>query len=736
MNRCFRPAINNILLFVFVATITGKINAQQFAKDYTPISSSGTLPDEFLKTARAMSVEDIKTIGYGQDRAVKQQFVMANNYFLKDLLLSGEVLINDPLTKYVNKVADEVLKSNPLLRQQIHIYVTKSSDVNAYAFDKGFIFINVGLLAQLENEAQLAYVLAHEIDHVMKKHSVTEYVENVKLENGTSSYERGSYDERSLAKYKFSKEQESDADIEGLNLIKKTNYSIKALNGAFDVLQYSYLPFELVDFKKSFFEDEYLTLPDTLFLKKTSEIKANDDYDDTKSTHPNIRKRRGAIEPELKVSDEASRKKYLVSEEVFKSTRESARFELCRLYMVERDYMNAIYASYILLEKYPDNLFLKKTVSQGLYNVLVNKSTTGNRSTLSISGNSTMSSRSYAIPDYASIEGASQRVYYMMENLESKELNTLALSYTFKAHKQYPDDKTLSALTDSLFSFMINSNSLFLNDFSKKSKAELKSLDTVAVVKVDSTDVEESKYSKIKKQQQKVEVETDDNFTKYAFVGLLKDDEFVNRYSKMARGLTQKPTTTDEYVKKSKPQAKKKTTDAPFFGIDKVVFIDPFYMKVKNEHGNENVQFYESEDRQQVLLDIQKKCADRLKLQYTCLTTKDIAAGDIEKYNDNALLNEWLGERFKHGDNNDELVTSSENMKQLIDKLGAKYVAWSGVYNSRGRSFRNTYFFILLDLETGKLMKFETRYTRSKDSNDLITSFVYNSLMHVAKKPK
>ncbi|OFY84010.1 MAG: hypothetical protein A3F72_18490 [Bacteroidetes bacterium RIFCSPLOWO2_12_FULL_35_15] len=718
-----------------IALLFSSAANSQFAKDYTPIVSSGSLPEEFLKTARAMSIEDIKTIGYGQDRAVKQQFVMSNNYFLKDLLLSGEVLINDPLTKYVNKVADELLKSNPLLRQQIHIYVTKSSDVNAYAFDKGFIFVNVGLLAQLENEAQLAYILAHEIDHVMKKHSVTEYIENVKLENGTSNYERGSYDERSLAKYRFSKEQESDADMEGLSLIKKTNYSIKALNGAFDVLQYSYLPFELVDFKKSFFEDEYLTLPDTLFLKQTSDIKANDDYDDSKSTHPNIRKRRGAIEPELKVSDEASRKKYLVSEEEFKNVRETARFELCRLYMVERDYMNAIYASYILLEKYPDNLFLKKTVSQGLYNVLVNKSSSYNRSTISIAGNSSMSSRSYSIPDYTKIEGTSQRVYYMMDNLESKELNTIALAYTFKAHKQYPDDKTLSALTDSLFSFMINSNSLFLNDFSRKSKTELKNQDTIQVVKVDSTDVEESKYSKIKKQQQKVEVETEDNFTKYAFVGLLKDDEFVSRYSKMAKGLTQKPVT-DEYVKKAKPQTKKKTTDAPFFGIDKVIFIDPFYMKIKNEHGKANVQFYESEDRQQVLLDIQKKCADRLKLQYTCLTTKDIAAGDIERYNDNALLNEWLGERFKHGDNNDELVTSSENMKQLIEKLGAKYVAWSGVYNSKGGAYRNTYFFILLDLETGKLMKFETRYTRAKDSNDLISSFVYNSLMHVAKKPK
>lgn len=730
--------LKKIIFTGIMVLFFSNIAVSQFAKDYTPIVSSGMLPEEFLKTARAMSEADIKTIGYGQDRAVKQQFVMSNNYFLKDLLLSGDVLINDPLTKYVNKVADELLKNDQILRQQLHIYVTKSSDVNAYAFDKGFIFVNVGLIAQLENEAQLAFVLAHEIDHVVKKHSVTEYIENVKLENGTSSYERGSYDERSLAKYRFSKEQESDADMEGLNLIKKTNYSIKALNGAFDVLQYSYLPFELLDFKKSFFEDPYLVLPDTLFLKKTSEIKANDDYDDSKSTHPNIRKRRGAIEPELKVSDEASRKKYLVSEEEFKNVRETARFELCRLYMVERDYMNAIYASYILLEKYPDNLFLKKTVSQGLYNVLMNKSSSRSHGTsISISGNSSMSSGGYSIPDYDKVEGASQRVYYMMDHLESKELNTIALSYTYKAHKQYPDDKTLSALTDSLFSVLVNSNSLFLNDFSRKSKAEIKSQDTVKVVQVDTSDVEESKYSKIKKQQQKIEVETDDNFTKYAFVGLLKDDEFVSRYSKMAKGLTQKPVT-DEYVKntKSKPKSKKKTTDAPFFGIEKVIFIDPFYMKVKNDYGKESVNYYDSEDRQKMLLDIQKKCADRLKLQYTCLTTKDISSSDIEKYNDNALINEWLSERFKHGDNNDELVTSSENVKQLIDKLGSKYIAWSGVYNSKGKAYRNTYFFILLDLETGKLMKFETRYTRSKDNIDLITSFVYNSLMHVAKKPK
>ena len=169
-----------------------------------------------------------------------------------------------------------------------------------------------------------------------------------------------------------------------------------------------------MDFKKSFFEDEYLILPDTAFLKKTSEIKANDDYDDSKSTHPNIRKRRGAVEPELVVSDEASRKKYLVSEEEFKKAREIARFESCRLYLVDRDYVNAIYASYILLEKYPENLYLKKIVAKALYNIAISESS-GNRNksnyNYSTGNNGRLGSKTYSIPDFEKIEGPSQRLY-------------------------------------------------------------------------------------------------------------------------------------------------------------------------------------------------------------------------------------------------------------------------------------------------------------------------------------
>jgi predicted Zn-dependent protease len=706
------------------------VSPAQYAKDYTPIKSSGTLPDEFLKTARSLSEAEVKTVGYGKDHLLKEQFVIYQNYFLQNMLVNGDVLVNDELTKYVNRVADELLKGDSELRNQLHIYVIKNSDVNAHSFDKGYIFVNIGLLAQLENEAQLAYILAHEIIHVKKKHSVTEYIENIKLSNGTSDYETGSNYERELAKYRFSKEEESEADIEGLKLVKASKYSVKAVSGAFDVLQYSYLPFELIDFKKSFLEDKYLQLPDTLVLKKTDEVKSNDDYDDTKSSHPNIRKRRASVDPELKVDDESSRKKYLVSEADFKNVREMSRFELCRLYLMERDYINSIYACYILMQKYPDNLYLKKTMATAMYNIAISKAGyTGNSY---FTGSSRLSMRSYSIPDYKKIEGPSQRVYYMFDNMSDKEANVVALSYVYNAHKAYPKDALLSEITDSLFSVLVKANNMYLGDFAKMTKQEIKDAEkNKPLVKDTVKDEEESKYSKIKKEQQKIEVQTDENFLKYAFVGDLKDDDFVNRFNKYTRISPKDPEVgAKKHVKKDTYKKE------PMLGINKIIFTTPYYLRTKIIDNNEYTNYYESEDQQKVLLDIEKKCADKLKLGYAELNTKDFTAGDIDKFNDNGLIQDWIEERLKHGDNNNELISCSEDVKKLIEKLGTKYVCWSGIYNRKGKVYRTTYFFIVFDLESGQMMKFEVKDNRGKDHQDLLYSEVYNSIMHVAGKEK
>lgn len=50
--------------------------------------------------------------------------------------------------------------------------IDNDSTVNAFAVPGGFIYIYTGLLLEAENEAELAGVLAHEVGHVVGKHSV------------------------------------------------------------------------------------------------------------------------------------------------------------------------------------------------------------------------------------------------------------------------------------------------------------------------------------------------------------------------------------------------------------------------------------------------------------------------------------------------------------------------------------------------------------------------------------
>jgi predicted Zn-dependent protease len=53
--------------------------------------------------------------------------------------------------------------------------VLQSEGINAVSGPGGYVFVSEGLLARLDNEAQLAGVLAHEIAHITSKHALREY---------------------------------------------------------------------------------------------------------------------------------------------------------------------------------------------------------------------------------------------------------------------------------------------------------------------------------------------------------------------------------------------------------------------------------------------------------------------------------------------------------------------------------------------------------------------------------
>ena len=87
---------------------------------------------------------------------------------------------NDPeLAKYVSDIGLRLAKLSERPNLPWQFTVVDQPAINAFALPGGFIYITRGILPFLENEAELAGVLGHEIGHVTARHSVRQYTRTV-----------------------------------------------------------------------------------------------------------------------------------------------------------------------------------------------------------------------------------------------------------------------------------------------------------------------------------------------------------------------------------------------------------------------------------------------------------------------------------------------------------------------------------------------------------------------------
>jgi predicted Zn-dependent protease len=98
-----------------------------------------------------------------------------------NLLGASPLLADDRVQQYVNQVGRWVSlhTERPDLPWQFGILA--STDVNAFAAPGGTIFITRGLLQRINNESELAGVLAHEMVHVLRKHHLAALQKGARL---------------------------------------------------------------------------------------------------------------------------------------------------------------------------------------------------------------------------------------------------------------------------------------------------------------------------------------------------------------------------------------------------------------------------------------------------------------------------------------------------------------------------------------------------------------------------
>ncbi len=166
--------------------------------------------------------------------------------------VSGGLLQDKALQAYVNNVGQKLAKTSHRPDLKYEFNVVNSSAVNAYALPGGKISITRGLLSRMENEAQLAGVLGHEIGHVTARHvsnaltrqltaqlalaTFSAYLEAKEIKH-REYYSFAGLMATQLTLLKFSRDQESQSDELGIEYMSKLGYNTEGFVQMLGILQ-------------------------------------------------------------------------------------------------------------------------------------------------------------------------------------------------------------------------------------------------------------------------------------------------------------------------------------------------------------------------------------------------------------------------------------------------------------------------------------------------------------------
>ncbi|MGH7213598.1 MAG: M48 family metalloprotease [Tepidisphaeraceae bacterium] len=178
----------------------------------------------------AMSVEQEKALGLQAAPQMAEQM--------------GGVLDHkrDPMARFVVEVGNRIVtesdaKRSPYVGNYNFYLLADDESINAFALPGGQIFITRALLSKLDNEAQLAGVLGHEIGHVINRHAAEHMAKGqlgqmlaTAVAVGASGDERGQMAGMAammvnqMMQLRFSRQDETESDDYGVRYMAQAGY--------------------------------------------------------------------------------------------------------------------------------------------------------------------------------------------------------------------------------------------------------------------------------------------------------------------------------------------------------------------------------------------------------------------------------------------------------------------------------------------------------------------------------
>src|ERR1041384_1042831 len=205
-----------------------------------------------IKSYHDHSIRDISAIGdrnvgcgrgFGNWYSLEHQIAMGKSYSTQ-VESTSKFITDSEVTEYINRVGQNLVRNSDS-QVPFTIKVIDSDDINAFALPGGFFFIDSGLILAADNEAELAWVMAHEIAHVAACHAARENTRGelmnlasipLVMVGGPVGY--AAYEAAGLALpmtfLKFSRGFESQADYLGVQYTYKAGYDPQAFTAFFE----------------------------------------------------------------------------------------------------------------------------------------------------------------------------------------------------------------------------------------------------------------------------------------------------------------------------------------------------------------------------------------------------------------------------------------------------------------------------------------------------------------------
>jgi len=177
--------------------------------------------------------------------------------FLQEVKKRWPFIQDTSINAYVSDVGKRILQAVGSQPFEYRFFVLNSQEVNAFAVPGGLVFLNSGLILTIDNEDELAGVMAHEIGHVAARHISKRSDKAMPLSLATlgalllgiflggkaaSAVATTAIATSETVLLKYSREDEEEADSLGLKFMEKAGYDRRAMISMLKKIRRSYGP--------------------------------------------------------------------------------------------------------------------------------------------------------------------------------------------------------------------------------------------------------------------------------------------------------------------------------------------------------------------------------------------------------------------------------------------------------------------------------------------------------------